>query len=132
MSKHTIVEKDGQSFRCEEVRHEGQVVGLAPTLDFTGSFSEILEEMVQVFDDEQVVKWALRQMREEAKNKVRAKCNRDKVPDSVLLKASYNGEVDMKEIVKLPEKDRRKAIIKQLGLGKEAKPDATEVHWDIM
>jgi len=135
MGKNHVVQKDGVDYRVEEVRHEGVCVGLAPTLQFDGSPPSALQAMIDVFSDETVLRLALRQMREEAKNKVRSKFLKEKVSDSVVLKAIVNGEVDLKAVDKMAQTEsisKRKAVVKMLGLGKESKPDAKKVHWDIL
>lgn len=123
--------RDGVSYVVEKVHHDGKCVGLAPSLQFAE-----LDEMRDVFDDKVVFDLAIRQYRQDAKNKVRAKFLKSGVSAERIVSSLNNGSVKWADVAALAEREKiqpteaAKRLIQASMKVEDANPDT--IHWDIL
>lgn len=135
MARETqIVERDGVSYEVEPVRYKTQCVGLAAT--------RLLDdkEMVEQYTLAAICELARRQKKQDAKNSVRAKFNRDKVSATAVINAIGTGQITTEMQAKAVELMNKsagamnftEACSRFLGIGEDALKDAdpTHIHWD--
>ena len=132
------IEKDGVNYWIQKVRTLGKVVGFAPT-----KIRSTLEGLKEDFSDQEIVELACRQLREDSKNAVRPKYNKDKIKASSVIAAWQDGtltaemQAEANKLWQEPNascKDFTEACGKLLGLGAGAIEDVdeTQVHWDCV
>ena len=131
MGKSVIIQKDGIDYRIEEVSSAGKIVGKAPTKEYKN-----LKAMLEDKGEDATFSLAVRQMRQDAKNLVRAKATKDlKVADSVITNAILKGEISTDEISALAKKEHltlRKAVEKLLSVDKKLKLQPDRIFWEIL
>ena len=136
MAKETqIIEKDGVSYELEQVRYKSQVVGLAPTMLLDD------DSMVKQYGLADICELARRQIKQDAKNQVRAKYNKDKVSATTVINAIGSGDITpeqqaqaVKDMTAGKAKNFTEACARFLGIGEDALKDVkpTHVHWDCV
>ena len=126
---------DGVEYELEPVHYKTKCVGLAPTQAYDG-----LEAMLEKMDDNAVFALAIRQLKQDVKNAVRAKYNKDNVSATTIINAQASGELTI-EMMQAAKKDYdagkyehnwTRCCAAQLGLGDDAlaKANPSHIHWD--
>ena len=132
------IEKDGVLYWVQKVHTQGKTVGFAPT-----KVRKDLDELLADMEPEVICELACRQLREDSKNAVRPKYNKDKVKPADVLAAIGDGRLTAEMQIKANEmwqeansayKNFTEACGKLLGLGAGAIEDVdeTQVHWDCV
>ena len=143
-TKEVLTEVHGEyRYELEPVHHgkPKKCVGLAPTKQAPAdvhSPDDILDWMLNEYGAEAIVKCFDRQLKQDVKNNVRAKFNKDKVTATMANNAINDGRitpdqiVEATEIMKSGKMNFTEAITTFLGVGEDAlkNADATHIHWD--
>ena len=141
-TKEPLVEVHGEhEYELEPVHYKGKCVGLAPTKMIIGKSSDdALEWLTNEYGSEAIVGCFTRQLKQDVKNTVRAKYNKDKVTASAVIKACNSGQVSPEEYAEAWKqtqagkyKDLTTAICTlYLGTGEDAlkNADPSHKHWD--
>lgn len=136
-----IEEHNGKKYVLEAVEYQKKGVGLAPTLAIEGeSADDQLDFLLQTYGSALIVSKFERQNKQDAKNAVRGKFNKDKVSATTIINAQASGELTI-EMMASAKKDYdagkydhnwTKCCAAQLGLGEDAlaHADSTHIHWD--
>ena len=134
-TKETRVEEhEGVEYELEPTKYKSRCVGLAPTRSFKTD-----EEMLEHYGLPALCALAGRQLKQDAKNAVRGKFNKDKVSASAVVKAIGSG-VLTSEDVEMAALDVREGRYKtftdacaaRMGIGEDALENANpeHIHWD--
>jgi hypothetical protein len=138
-TKEVRIEVSPSGVECavEETRFKGRCVGLAPTRNFTTD-----EEMLEHYKLSGLCALATRQLKQDAKNAVRAKYQRDQVSATTIINAQASGEMTPEMIAAAKadydagkyEHNWTRCCAVQLGLGDDAlaKADPRHIHWDCI
>lgn len=133
-TKEPLVEvRDGIEYELEAVHYKSKCVGLAPTRCFDDD-----ESMLEHYGLSDLCSLAKRQLKQDGKNAVRAKYNKDKVSASAVLKAIGAGELSPEDIelatvdMKAGKGTFTDLCAARLGVGEDAlkNADPSHVHWD--
>ena len=132
---HLVEVHDGVEYELEPTHYKSKCVGFAPTRSFDSD-----EEMLEHYGLSDLCAAAGRQKKQDAKNAVRGKYNKDKVSATTIINAQKTGEMTTEMFI-AAKKDYdankydhnwTKCCSVQLGIGDDAldKADATHKHWD--
>jgi hypothetical protein len=129
--EYELIERDGVKYEIADVQSGKKVVGRAPTRSY-----DTPQDMLDDIGPEVMFSLAIRQIRQDHANAVRAKFNKDKVSASTVTKEIGT---DAKKLIKVsefmkahPDVDFTEAACATLGLGPSAKPDENRIHWDVL
>jgi len=134
-TKEPLVEvRDGIEYELEAVHYKSKCVGLAPTRSFDDD-----ESMLEHYGLADLCSLATRQLKQDVKNAVRAKYNKDKVSATTVINAIGAGtitpEMQQQAVVEMQAgkyKTFTDACAAYLGIGEDAlkNADPSHVHWD--
>ena len=134
-TKEPLVEvHDGVEYELEPVKYKSKCVGLAPTRVFDDD-----ESMLEHYGLSVLCSLAGRQLKQDAKNTVRAKYNKDKVSATTVINAIGAGTITpemQQKAVELMKAGKHKtftdACAAFLGIGEDAlkNADPSHIHWD--
>lgn len=134
--------RDGVEYELEAVHYKGKCVGLAPTKKFIADgveWDDVLEKLIEAYHSADVAMSFTRQLKQDVKNIVRAKFNKDKVSATTVINAIGSGAITAEMQTKAVEEMRSgkyktftDACAAYLGIGEDAlkNADAEHIHWD--
>ena len=134
-----VEEREGLKYELEAVHCKSKCVGLAPTQTFDGVADDVLEKLLEVYGSDRIVACFTRQIKQDAKNLVRAKFNKDKVSATTVINAIGAGlitpEQQQQAVVEMNAgkyKTFTDACAAYLGVGEDALKniDSEHIHWD--